>query len=579
MCGIIGYSGPKNAAPIITSGLKYLEYRGYDSVGIAILDKNHVEIRKDKGMVEDVSNRLSFSSLKGNLGIGHSRWATHGGVCLENSHPHYDCNKSTAIVHNGVIENYLELKNELLEKENHNFSSETDSEVIAHLFESNLKKTKKPLDAFAKTISSLKGSFAICLICKEDPKSIFLARKNSPLVIGKGKGENFCASDFSALIDYTRDFVVMNDEEICQFSDSSISLYDLNLTSKPLKFLNVDWDIKMAEKSGYPHFMLKEIAEQPDVVISSFSCDTSAVSNLLKKYDTVHIIASGTSYHASLVFSILLNKLGKNASAFIASEYQNQAISNSKALIFAITQSGETADVLQALRFSTATDKVCLTNVQGSTVTRLCNHSLFLNAGPESSVAATKTFLAQLCLIYKILFGEKYKLQIQKIIKDSLSLDESIRVLSSKIIQNKHIFFLSRGLSYPLALEGALKLKEISYLHAQAYPAGELKHGTLSLIEKGVSTLFFAPNTLDSQKLFGNLKEVKARGSTVFSFTDNSSVKSESDLAISTLSTAEEILYPFCFVVPLQLLAYYSSVSLGINPDRPRNLAKSVTVE
>lgn len=578
MCGIIGYSGPKEASAIITKGLKYLEYRGYDSVGISVLSNNHLEIRKDKGMVDDVSTRLKFESIRGNLGIGHSRWATHGGVSLENSHPHTDCKKSVSLVHNGVIENYLEIKKDL-SLNSHKFTSQTDSEVVAHLFEEHLKKSKTPIEAFAKTISKLDGSYAICLICKDAPKSIFLARKNSPLVIGRGKGENFCASDFSALVEYTREFIVLDDGEICELTSDSISIFDLNLTPKTQSVMKVDWDVKAAERSGYPHFMLKEINEQPDIVISAFSSDVSIANSLLSKYNNIHIIASGTSFHAGLLFSILLNKSGKSASVFIASEYQNQTNSDSNALVFAISQSGETADVLQAIRFSSAKDKICITNVQGSSLTRLCNYSIYLNAGSETSVAATKTFLAQICIIYKILFGDKFKGEILTLIKKSLDLDQSIRELSTKVVSNKFIFFLSRGISYPMVLEGALKLKEISYLHAQAYPSGELKHGTLSLIEPGVCALFFAPKTPDAPKLFGNIKEVKARGGTIYSLSDDPNSKSESDFSVSILSPSNQILYPFSFIVPLQLLAYYSSVSLGINPDRPRNLAKSVTVE
>ncbi|MBI5223090.1 glutamine--fructose-6-phosphate transaminase (isomerizing) [Candidatus Micrarchaeota archaeon] len=580
MCGIIGYVGHRSASKILTDGLKCLEYRGYDSVGIAVLNGQNLEIRKDKGMVADVSSGSRFDSLSGSIGIGHSRWATHGGVSKENSHPHSDCTGSIAIIHNGVIENYQELKSSLLSK-GHKFASQTDSEVVSHLFEENLKQFPTPLIAFSKTISALEGSYAIVLLSKSSPDVLFLARKNSPLVVGKGAGENFCASDFSALLTYTREFLVLEDSQIATIDRDSIALYDLLLTPKTPSFLTIDWDVQTAERSGHPHFMIKEILEQPDVVSAAFSADVSQVLPLLEKFEKIHIIASGTSYHAGLLFSILLNKYksGKFANVFIASEYQNQVLPDSNALIFAISQSGETADVLQALRYSTSPHKVCITNTQGSSITRLCSHSIYLNAGPESSVAATKTFLAQLCVIYKLLFGDRYRDSIRSTILASTKHSAKIQEFSKSIITNRFIFFLSRGLCLPLGFEGSLKLKEISYLHSQAYPAGELKHGTLSLIEKGVCALFLAPKTPDATKLFGNLKEVKARGGTIFTLTDDPSFKSESDMSLDIVPQTDPLLYPFSFVVPLQLLAYYSSVSLGINPDRPRNLAKSVTVE
>jgi len=578
MCGIIGYVGNRKASEVITEGLKRLEYRGYDSVGIAIAQGSSIEVRKDKGMVGAVSSALEFVSVSGFSGLGHTRWATHGSPCRDNAHPFTDCSGKIVLAHNGVLENYMELKDQLL-KGGHKFSSETDSETIVHLIEEERKKLPA-IKAFLSAIRKLKGSYAIMCLVADGEEQVFVARKNSPLVLGVGKGEMFAASDIPAMLTYTKTFVPLEEGDVAILSRNGYKVFDGGGSEVSRKPITVDWGIEMAEKGGYPHFMLKEINDQKHFIHESLVADVGKAKAMLDAFEKIDIIACGTSFHAGLLLKILLAKqLGKRAEAFIASEYPFVTNPDKKTLVIAISQSGETADTMQAVKFakSKGAKVLSLTNVVGSSITRLSNEVIYLNAGPEISVAATKTFTSQAAVIYKLIGLDVSR--VPGLVERALESESRIKEIAAKIKDKQNIFFIGRGLNYPVAMEGALKLKEISYLHAEAYAGGELKHGPLSLIEKGVPVIAVAPKDESIAKMFGNIKEVKARGAFVIALTDDENVKNEAD-AVIPLSTPEyAFLYPFPAIICLQLLAYHVSVLRGIDPDRPRNLAKSVTVE
>ncbi len=579
MCGIIGYIGPQKAAQVVFEGLKRLEYRGYDSVGMAVFGER-IEIRKDRGTVEEVSRHLDFTSLSGNIGIGHSRWATHGVPCKENAHPHEDCSGEVVIVHNGVIENYRQLKETLI-KAGHKFKSDTDTEIIAHLIEENLK-TGEPLEAFKKSISGLEGSYAVAAIITRARDRLFIARKGSPLILGIGSGEMFCASDIPAMLKHTKTFVPLEDYDYGFIARHGYEILNIKTGSRAnRKPITVDWDVTMAEKGGYPHFMLKEINDQKHFVYDSLASDIENAKKIINECQNIDIIACGTSYHAGLILSLLLDKNGKRSKVYIASDYSFVGTPNSKTLVVAITQSGETADVLQAVRHAKERGARVLgiTNTVGSSITREADATAFINAGVEIGVAATKTFMAQLVLSY-LLAGKRKELQeVPSLIEHSLKEENEIRKIAAMLKDKKNIFFIARGLNVPLAYEASLKFKEISYIHSEAYPGGELKHGTLSLIENGVPVIIFAPEDNTVTKMLGNLKEAKARGALIISFTDNDEIAAESDYVIRLITPKEKMVYPFTLLVPLQLLAYHTSVMKGNDPDKPRNLAKAVTVE
>lgn len=508
-----------------------------------------------------------------------SRWATHGPPSMENAHPHTDCTGKIAIVHNGVIENYQELKEEL-KKKGHKFSSETDSEIFAHMVEDEKRSGKPTFDAFLSSLRKLKGSFAIALLSSGE-KCLYAARKNSPLVVGFGKNESFAASDVTAMLAHTKTFVPLGELEAAILKPDSIKFYSLDGSEIEKKPMTVDWSAEMAEKGGHPHFMLKEIYEQKHSVSDSLATDVSKAHGLLSRHKKLHITACGTSYHAALMFKYLSQKyLGKSCDAVIASEYPFVANPDSETLVIAISQSGETADTMRALEYARKEGAkiLALTNVVGSSITRIADEVVYLNSGPEVSVAATKTFTSQLAVIYKLLFPGWNFSEIPNLISSSLEIEGEIRNTVEKIKGKQNFFFLGRGLSVPMAMEGALKFKEISYRHAEAYPGGELKHGPLSLIEEGVPVIALAPDDESVYKMLGNIKEVRARGGFVISFTNSNEIAKESNVSIPIPKT-NPFFYPFAMAAPLQLLAYHASVARGINPDRPRNLAKSVTVE
>ncbi|MBI2079653.1 glutamine--fructose-6-phosphate transaminase (isomerizing) [Candidatus Micrarchaeota archaeon] len=581
MCGIIGYVGSKRASDVITEGLKRLEYRGYDSVGIAIYNGG-IHIRKEKGTVEEVSTALQFTNLDGHLGIGHTRWATHGAPCKDNAHPHHDCTGKVVLVHNGVIENFIPLKSEL-EKKGHRFNSETDTELIAHFIEQYMNDGLSPFISFIRTVERLKGSYSIVSLIEGEDK-IYIARKNSPLILGVGKDEMFCASDIPAVLNHTKTFVPLEEGDIAVISKLDYTVYDHFGNQIKRTPIEINWSSEMAEKGGYPHFMLKEIHDQVHFIYESLAADVSASEDLLNLFDNIQLVAAGTSYHASLVLKYLLQKFkGKTVESIIASEYPFVSFPTKDTLVIAISQSGETADTIQAVRYAKqcGAKVLALTNVVQSSITRVADKIIYLNAGPEVSVAATKTFSSQLAVIYKMLFSGDKNIdlsQIPQIIETILQQEEFIRSVAAQISNKKNIFFLGRGLSYPIAMEGALKLKEISYIHAEAYPGGELKHGPLSLIENGVPVIVLAPDDETSSKMLGSLKEVKTRGAYVIAITNNPEIEKEAHISIN-IPHLNPILYPFVLTIPLQLLAYYVSIRKDIDPDRPRNLAKSVTVE
>lgn len=585
MCGIVGYVGDKEAAPIILNALKQLEYRGYDSAGIAVVN-NEISTIKDAGKIAEIEKKHDFFSLKGKTGVGHTRWATHGMPTKENAHPHFDCKGKIAIVHNGIIENYAELKKKLLKK-GHKFRSDTDSEVIAHLIEENAKKGEFR-EAFVKTLRELEGSYAVAVI-HEGENKVYAARKGSPLVIGKGKEGMFCASDMPALLGHTRDFVFVHDDEFVVMEGKRFELANVLSNRKvERKLTHVDWTSEMAKKEGYPYFMQKEIAEQSYTVRNALNADVREAVSLLRKSEHIEVVGAGTSYYAGLVFKQLLQKFAKRrCNVVIASEFSTFSLVDRKTLVVAISQSGETADTLVAVRSARKRGAKVLgiTNVVGSTLTRESDACVYLGAGPEIAVVATKSFTSQLVVLYKcalLLAGMEKKLkemaELAPILENIIGRENEIELIASKLKGYEDFFFIGRSFAYPIAMEGALKLKEITYMHAEAYPAGELKHGPLSMLEEGVPVIAIAPTGEKMSKMIGNIKECKARGAMVVGISDNEHVLREARMKFK-MPAVDELFAPIAYIVPLQLLAYHIAVMQGKDPDRPRNLAKSCTVE
>lgn len=585
MCGIVGYIGFRSAKEVLLSSLKRLEYRGYDSAGVAIV-ANEIKVEKKKGTIDNLN--VNFD---GNFGIGHTRWATHGIPSDKNAHPFLDCQGKIAIVHNGIIENYLSIREELIKK-GHKFVSDTDSEVIAHLIEEYYQGDFK--DAFFKAIRKLKGSFAIAAIHKDERK-ILGAKKESPLVIGIGDHENFLASDIPAFLAYTNRVIILKDKEVCELTDDFVHIYDFDgkEVRRDVKYIN--WSVEDAEKSGYEHFMLKEIFEQPIAVDNTIHSLISR-NDLDLEFDSIAIVACGTSYHAGLVGKYIMEELlHVPVYVYYASEYRyREVLENSLTVL--ITQSGETADTIAAARKAMAAGNTTLaiTNVVGSSITNYVDMVLYTNAGPEIGVAATKTFTAQLASLYyfaiksarnKMLISpmryESLLNTLRKVpyyIEKTLSLEPRIIKEAKKIANSRDIFFIARGINYPIALEGALKMKEISYIHAEGYPAGELKHGPLALIEEGVPVVAIVPVDKTYEKMLSNIKEVSARKAYVIALSPSEEAGKYVDSLIK-VPDIDPLFSPFVNVVALQLLSYHTARILGRNIDKPRNLAKSVTVE
>lgn len=604
MCGIIGYVGFRDARTVLIESLKRLDYRGYDSAGVAIVDKK-LKIYKDRGEIAKIEKQIP--ALKGTTGVGHTRWATHGTVTKENAHPHLSCDKKIAIVHNGIIENFNTLKEELIKK-GHIFLSETDSEVIAHLIDDVYKGNLE--DALIAATKKIKGSYAIVAVSQDEPGKIVGVRKESPLVIGVGDSENFLASDITAFLKYTNRVMFLNDGDLCVITANAISVSDKNQKHITKKEEFITWDIKDSEKSGFPHFMLKEIYDQPETVhhvlrgriseIEETITFPEQVEKLLKTDITsIHIVACGTSFYAGLVGKYIIEQL-TNISVFneLASEYRYFGTRNENSLVIAITQSGETADTLAALREAQLSGcrTLVVTNVIGSTATRIADGYILQQSGPEIGVAATKTFTSQIIVLFLIALklsliqkklgsNELYNYIVQlkalpRYVRDILQRSNEIIAIAKQLKDAKSVFFIGRGINYPLALEGALKLKEISYIHAEGFAAGELKHGPFALLTDETPVVAIVTQDETYEKILANIGEIKARGSKVIAITEDKDTETEklADFVLR-FPAGSHVLPCIPITVILQLLAYHVAHLRKCPIDKPRNLAKSVTVE
>ncbi|MBI2665793.1 glutamine--fructose-6-phosphate transaminase (isomerizing) [Candidatus Woesearchaeota archaeon] len=591
MCGIIGYIGNKQANDILISGLELLEYRGYDSAGISIADNNNnnnnnndgiLHVKKVKGRVE----KLKGNNFPGNMGIGHTRWATHGQPSEINAHPFVDGKNKFALVHNGIIENYLELKEELRSK-GITFSSATDSEVLVHLIALNFEDSADLLRAVLKTVEKLKGSYAFCVF-KRDQQEIIGARNGSPLVLGLGEQENFLASDVSAIINHTRKVVYLNDFEIARIEKNKAMLFDFHGQEKQLTVKEINWNIEQAQKLGYKHFMLKEIMEQPQVFEDSLKIPITLHMNPQR----IIVVACGTASYAGMLGKYLIEKIAKIPVVWeVASEFRyKEIILNKDDLVMAISQSGETADTLAAVRIakSKGAKTLGLINVMDSTIARESDQVIYTRAGPEIGVASTKAFMSQLTVMYLLAnhlaenkLGSLQQLtDLRKKLEQTLKLNEQIKNLANKYYQYRHFLYIGRNLNFPLALEGALKLKEISYIHAEAYPAGELKHGPIALISEEVPTLAICLQDDVYDKTLSNIEEIKAREGKVIAIATEGDEKIRSICDdVIYIPKIDQLLYPILCTIPLQLLAYNIADRKECDIDKPRNLAKSVTVE
>ena len=612
MCGIVGYIGTKKAEPILINGLLRLEYRGYDSAGVATIEKNGINVVKSKGRVAELEKVPAINSLEGTIGIAHTRWATHGKPSNENSHPHVDGKKNFAVVHNGIVENYHELR-DFLSKKGFSFYSETDTEVIPNLIDYYYEKDtkdddKRVLRAVISACSDLKGSFALEIISSFLPEKMIVVRKDSPLVIGTTSTENYISSDIPAILSYTKDFYLLNDYEYVVLSKNKAEFFDSNL--KPIKkeLVNIDWNASAAEKDGYPDFMLKEIHEQPKSIretigsrlTSDGKCTIESLDlskDYLKSLNRIYIVACGTAMHAGLATKALFEKLcGIQTEVDIASEFRyRDPLIDEKSLVIFISQSGETADTIAALKLSKekGAKTIAISNVIGSSITREADYTVYTHAGPEIAVASTKAYTSQVVLMtlmainFAEILGKKsdiiseLKADVLKLpsqVEDVLKNIDGVRNFAKQVYTEKDMFFLGRGIDYSAALEASLKLKEISYIHSDAYAAGELKHGPIALIEKGVTVISIMTDPALTPKTISNLQEVITRGAKTLVVT-NQDLGDKSFDNMITIPKTNPLISPILSIVPLQLFAYFISKEKGLDVDKPRNLAKSVTVE
>lgn len=609
MCGIVGYIGDKQAAPFLLDGMSKLEYRGYDSAGIAVFERGRIRVEKCVGRLEALRQKLSGNMPAGTMGIGHTRWATHGRPSDRNAHPHADSSGEFVVVHNGIIENYMSLKEELLSK-NHVFLSETDSEVVAHLMAVNYNGDFE--ETVKKVLGMIEGSYSLVFLCAKEPDKLICTKKDNPLVIGLGSGENFIASDIPAIIAKTRRTFIMNDGEIATVTKDEVWVQDIKGTPISKKVFEVNWNAEAAEKGGFEHFMLKEIYEQPkamrDTMTGRVAHDGSRIDfeelNWTKEdfadISKIFIIGCGTAYHAGMVGKYYLEQLARvPVEVDIASEFRyRNPIIDSSCLTIIISQSGETSDTLAALKEARrlGSRTLAITNVVGSSVAREADQVAYTHAGPEIAVASTKAYTTQLLLMLMlaVYVGQiKGNLnddrtrelvtaikQVPEQIHQLLENVEQLKVFATQYGNSEDVFYLGRSLDYAVALEGALKMKEISYIHAEAYAAGELKHGTLALIVEGVPVIVLATQNDVYDKTISNLQEVKARDAVVIAIAQegDSNIAKYADHVIF-IPRAEKYLTPLLSVLPLQLLAYYAALTRGCDVDKPRNLAKSVTVE
>lgn len=618
MCGIIGYLGIKKASPILLAGLNRLEYRGYDSAGISTVETDGIHVVKDKGRVKNLESIPEINTLGGTVGIAHTRWATHGKPSKENAHPHQDNSKTFSVVHNGIIENYSELKNLLLENGYH-FFSDTDTEIIPNLIHyyymkelelDSDKTVQKFLRAVRDCCSDLKGSFALEVICSDFPHNMIVVRKDSPLVIGTCDDEKYISSDIPAILSYTRDFYLLDDLEFVVLDNKSATFYNSDLEILPKKTCNIEWNATASEKNGYADFMSKEIDEQPTAIretigsrinISDFHCEFSELpltKDYLQSINKIYIVACGTAMHAGLSGKNTIEKLCRiPVEVDIASEfrYRNPIVDSNTLSIF-ISQSGETADTIAALKLakSMGSKTIAISNVIGSSITREADYSIYTHAGPEIAVASTKAYTSQVVLINilaiyfaeilkccpenDLLYLKKEILGLPKKVEETLHCKDDIKRFAKKIYQEKDVFFLGRGVDETIAKEGSLKLKEISYIHSESYAAGELKHGPIALIENGVTVIGILTDSNLVEKTISNIQEVITRGAKTLVITNQDFNYNMFDEVIK-IPSVSIFLSPVLAIVPLQLLAYFISKEKGLDVDKPRNLAKSVTVE
>lgn len=610
MCGIVGYIGKRDTQAVLLDGLKKLEYRGYDSAGIAVFTPDGLQIAKSIGRLANLESKLEGAPLVGTAGIGHTRWATHGKPSDVNSHPHTDHSQKFSVVHNGIVENYLDLKEELI-SQGCEFVSETDTEVISHLvareYEGDIVK------AVQKAITYMRGAFALGVLTEYEPNKLVAVRQASPLIIGLGEGENFIGSDIPAILNYTRNVYILNDGEMAVLTEDAVELMTIEGNFISREMISVDWDAVTAEKGGFDHFMLKEIHEQPKAYRDTMRgrIDESGrkvlfpnlnlTEDKIRSINNIHVVACGTAYHAGLVGGEAIEKMIRVPVSFdVASEYRYRSpLITPETLVIVVSQSGETADTLAALRQAHANGAhvLAVTNVVGSSIARDADDVIATLAGPEIAVASTKAYTSQLIAFYLLglhlaqVRGTQTEEEVAHVLAAMQALPEqvesmlqnadAIKAYAEQISKHEHLFFIGRGLDYAVAMEGSLKLKEISYIHSEAYAAGELKHGTLALIEEGIPVIALATQEAVLEKTVSNIKEVKARGADVMAITHEEHVAGllkSVDQAFAIPKTLP-LLTPALSVVPLQLLAYYASLARGNDVDKPRNLAKSVTVE
>ena len=614
MCGIIGYIGSKQVVPVLIDGLRRLEYRGYDSAGVAVVRNGEIELRRSAGKLARLEEVIAATPIIGDYGIGHTRWATHGRPTEENAHPHRDCTGRIVVVHNGIIENYLDLKRQL-QREGHTFVTETDTEIVAHLVEREMKDDGLE-NAVRRSLLYLRGLFALVLISADDPNKIVTVRNGPPIVVGLGDGEFFVASDIPAILSHTRDVVFLGDEQMAIITPSGVEFTDYAGCSVSTKSTRVAWDPVMAEKAGYKHFMLKEIFEQPlavrETVLGRASLESGKVflheieipDQTLREVERIVILACGTSWHSALIGKFLFETLARvPVEVDYGSEYRyRDPIVSKHTLAIVITQSGETADTLAALRQARkkGASSIAICNVVGSMATREAEGTVYTHAGPEIGVASTKAFTTQIVALHLLalylgqirgtLTSEAAKPHIDALIQLPLLLEQVLKCeplteeIARRFYQRSDFLYLGRGINYPIALEGALKLKEISYIHAEGYPAGEMKHGPIALIDEQMPVVTIAPDDHVFEKMIGNIQEAKARGGSVIALTTEGhrSIEDLLDPAVDFLievPRSHPLLTPVLMTVPLQLLAYHIAVRRGCDVDQPRNLAKSVTVE
>lgn len=609
MCGIVGYVGPKDCSEVLVNALTKLEYRGYDSAGIAVFDNGEIKTVKTKGKLQDLKDKLAeVGTPKGHVGIGHTRWATHGEPSDVNSHPHSGAR--VTIVHNGIIENYMELKDFLISK-GRTFLSDTDTEVVAQLLD--YKYNGNPLETIDSVMAELKGSFALGIMFKDFPDRVFAVRRESPLIVGVAEGECFIASDVPAILQYTRDYYLLDHDEIVTLSPDGVSFVDEHLDPIEKELQTADWDMEAAEKGGYPHFMIKEINEQPEAIRTTimprikeglpFLEECGITTETIKDFKNITIVACGTAMHAGMVGKYVIEDLARvSVNVDIASEfrYRNPIVGEGD-LVIIISQSGETADSLAAMRLAKqkGAKTLAIVNAKGSSIAREADMLIYTLAGPEISVPSTKAYITQLSVMY--LFAFELALaketistaECKRLVSALIKMPEAVqyvidncedtcKFVATKLVATDSLLYIGRGLDYALSMEGSLKLKEVSYIHSESYAAGELKHGTISLIDEDVPVIAVATQTGIIPKTISNVVEVKSRGAKVILVCTDACARELKDGVadyVIEIPHTDELLMPITAVVPLQILAYYTSINRGIDPDKPKNLAKSVTVE